>query len=216
MTEPTSRPAKKYHSIREVSAMLEVAPHVLRYWETQFSVLRPRKNRAGTRMYQERDLDILRSIREMLYDRGYTISGARQRLLRNDDAGWRRANRRPNSISWRPTIASGCARSATNWRGCSISCANRPRDRPRRPIFPLNRRGGATRVPVQVSGRGVAQPGSALAWGASGRWFKSSRPDQFFVVTPRGGRPGARRRRGVVRFHLGRCPARLRPVGEIP
>lgn len=81
MTEPTSRPAKKYHSIREVSEMLEVAPHVLRYWETQFSVLRPRKNRAGTRMYQERDLDILRSIREMLYERGYTISGARQRLL---------------------------------------------------------------------------------------------------------------------------------------
>lgn len=81
MAEPTSRPSKKYLSIREVSEQLDVAPHVLRYWETQFSVLRPRKNRAGTRMYQERDLDILRSIREMLYERGYTISGARQRLL---------------------------------------------------------------------------------------------------------------------------------------
>jgi DNA-binding transcriptional MerR regulator len=71
---------RKYYSIREVSEVLEIKPHVLRYWETQFSQLRPRKHRGGARMYQERDLDLLRTIREMLYDRGYTIAGARQRL----------------------------------------------------------------------------------------------------------------------------------------
>jgi len=53
---------------------------VLRYWETQFPLLRPKKNRGGNRMYQDRDLDLLRSIQEMLYQRGYTISGARKRL----------------------------------------------------------------------------------------------------------------------------------------
>ena len=71
------QPTRKYYSIREVSELLEVKAHVLRYWETQFPHLRPRKHRGGARMYQDRDLDLLRSIKEMLYDRGYTIAGAR-------------------------------------------------------------------------------------------------------------------------------------------
>lgn len=72
--------SRKYHSISDVSEMLKVKPHVLRYWETQFPLLRPKKSRGGSRMYQERDLDMLRSIRQMLYERGYTIAGARRRL----------------------------------------------------------------------------------------------------------------------------------------
>jgi DNA-binding transcriptional MerR regulator len=71
---------KRYHSISEVSELLDVRPHVLRYWETQFPALRPKKSRGGARRYQERDLDLLRSIKEMLYERGYTIAGARQRI----------------------------------------------------------------------------------------------------------------------------------------
>jgi len=83
MAEAEPVPAKKkYYSISEVSEMLQVKSHVLRYWETQFPLLRPRKNRGGNRMYQEKDLDMLRSIQEMLYQRGYTISGARRRLTR--------------------------------------------------------------------------------------------------------------------------------------
>jgi len=78
MTEPTAR--KRYHSISEVAEMLALEPYVLRYWETQFPNLRPRKNRAGTRMYQEKDIDLLRTIQQMLHDRGYTIAGARRRL----------------------------------------------------------------------------------------------------------------------------------------
>jgi DNA-binding transcriptional MerR regulator len=80
MAETTPRPAKRYYSIREVSELLDEKPHVLRYWETQFPLLRPRKNRAGNRMYQERDLDLLRSIQEMLHVRGYTIAGARTHI----------------------------------------------------------------------------------------------------------------------------------------
>ncbi|MBP7669000.1 MAG: MerR family transcriptional regulator [Candidatus Eisenbacteria bacterium] len=72
---------KPYRSIREVSEAMGVKAHVLRYWETQFSMLRPRKNRAGVRMYRPKDLDVLREIRHLLYDRGFTIAGARRKLL---------------------------------------------------------------------------------------------------------------------------------------
>ncbi len=80
MTEITPRPSKRYHSISEVSELLDVKPHVLRYWETQFLLLKPKKSRGGSRMYQDRDIDLLRSIKEMLYVRGYTIAGARKRM----------------------------------------------------------------------------------------------------------------------------------------
>lgn len=76
--EPESKP---YRSISEVSEMLDVKPHVLRYWETQFSMLRPRKNRAGNRMYRPEDVRLLLRIKELLYERRYTIAGARRTLL---------------------------------------------------------------------------------------------------------------------------------------
>ncbi|MFH1145235.1 MAG: MerR family transcriptional regulator [Candidatus Eisenbacteria bacterium] len=72
---------KPYRSIREVSEAMGVKAHVLRYWETQFSMLRPRKNRAGVRMYRPKDLELLKEIRHLLYDRGFTIAGARRKLL---------------------------------------------------------------------------------------------------------------------------------------
>uniref|UniRef100_A0A832I3B5 MerR family transcriptional regulator n=1 Tax=Eiseniibacteriota bacterium TaxID=2212470 RepID=A0A832I3B5_UNCEI len=72
---------KRYRSISEVSEMVGVKPHVLRYWETQFSMLRPRKNRAGNRMYRPEDLKVLLRIKELLYDRRFTIAGARRTLL---------------------------------------------------------------------------------------------------------------------------------------
>ncbi|MBM3318127.1 MAG: MerR family transcriptional regulator [Candidatus Eisenbacteria bacterium] len=73
-------PEKPYRSIREVSELLDIKPHVLRYWETQFAMLRPRKNRAGARMYQPKDIDLLREIRGLLHERGFTIAGARRKL----------------------------------------------------------------------------------------------------------------------------------------
>lgn len=76
--EPES---KLYRSISEVSDMLAVKPHVLRYWETQFSMLRPKKNRAGNRMYRPEEVRLLLRIKELLYDRRYTIAGARRTLL---------------------------------------------------------------------------------------------------------------------------------------
>ena len=77
----TESESKLYRSISEVSEMVGVKPHVLRYWETQFSMLRPRKDRAGNRMYRPEEIELLVRIRDLLYQRRFTIAGARRRLL---------------------------------------------------------------------------------------------------------------------------------------
>lgn len=71
---------KLYYSIGEVSELLGVKPHVLRYWETQFPALNPKKNRAGNRAYRMRDIKLLMAIRNLLYEKKYTIAGARSKL----------------------------------------------------------------------------------------------------------------------------------------
>jgi DNA-binding transcriptional MerR regulator len=83
-------PAKRYFTIGEVSELCGVKPHVLRYWETQFSMLRPKKNRAGNRMYRPDEIKLLLRIKELLYARRYTIAGAKRTLenkLANLEAG---------------------------------------------------------------------------------------------------------------------------------
>lgn len=77
----TGTKARAYHSISEVSTMAGVEPHVLRYWETQFKMLRPKKNRAGNRMYRPKDIGLVMTIKKLLYEQGFTISGARRKLL---------------------------------------------------------------------------------------------------------------------------------------
>jgi DNA-binding transcriptional MerR regulator len=72
---------KLYYSISEVSDLVGVKPHVLRYWETQFKVLRPRKGRGGARMYRKRDVEILFDIKQLLYDQRFTIEGAKRKIL---------------------------------------------------------------------------------------------------------------------------------------
>ena len=72
---------KLYRSISEVSDRLAIKPHVLRYWETQFPSLRPQKNRAGNRIYKPEDIQLLDRVKELLYDRRFTIEGARRHLL---------------------------------------------------------------------------------------------------------------------------------------
>lgn len=74
-------PAKRYFSIGEASELCAVKPHVLRYWELEFPQIKPVKRRGNRRYYQRKDLDAIRNIRGLLYDRGFTVSGARQQLL---------------------------------------------------------------------------------------------------------------------------------------
>ena len=76
---------KTYYSIREVCEKTNLEPHVLRYWESEFPVLRPKKNRAGNRAYREKDIDIVFNIKHLLYEEQYTIPGAKKRLAAAKD-----------------------------------------------------------------------------------------------------------------------------------
>ena len=75
-----SIPAKRYFTIGEVGDLCGVKPHVLRYWEQEFTQLRPMKRRGNRRYYQHHEVLMIRRIRDLLYDQGFTISGARQKM----------------------------------------------------------------------------------------------------------------------------------------
>ncbi len=93
MLEPTNNnelpaiPGKRYFTIGEVSELCAVKPHVLRYWEQEFPQLKPVKRRGNRRYYQRDDVLTIRQIRALLYDQGYTIGGARQRMTDEDGDG---------------------------------------------------------------------------------------------------------------------------------
>jgi DNA-binding transcriptional MerR regulator len=90
MLEPSSNrelpqiPGKRYFTIGEVSDLCGVKPHVLRYWEQEFPQLSPLKRRGNRRYYQRQDVILIRQIRNLLYDQGFTIGGARQWLSGRD------------------------------------------------------------------------------------------------------------------------------------
>ena len=91
MLEPSNNnelpaiPGKRYFTIGEVSELCAVKPHVLRYWEQEFPQLKPVKRRGNRRYYQRDDVLTIRQIRSLLYDQGYTIGGARQRMTDEGD-----------------------------------------------------------------------------------------------------------------------------------
>ena len=85
-------PAKRYFTIGEVSELCGVKPHVLRYWEQEFTQLKPVKRRGNRRYYQHHEVLLIRRIRELLYEQGFTISGARNRLDSVGDEGEAKAN----------------------------------------------------------------------------------------------------------------------------
>ena len=80
-------PDKEYFRIGEVAEIAQVEPYVLRFWETEFGKLRPTKTRTSQRVYSRRDVSLVLRIRDLLYEEGYTISGARRRLRLGGAAG---------------------------------------------------------------------------------------------------------------------------------
>jgi DNA-binding transcriptional MerR regulator len=84
-------PAKRYFTIGEVSELCAVKPYVLRYWEQEFTQLRPVKRRGNRRYYQHHEVLLIRRIRELLYEQGFTISGARNRLAESTHGAVRQA-----------------------------------------------------------------------------------------------------------------------------
>jgi len=93
MLEPSNNnelppiPGKRYFTIGEVSDLCEVKPHVLRYWEQEFPQLKPVKRRGNRRYYQRQDVVMIRQIRSLLYEQGYTIGGARLQLTEPEKDG---------------------------------------------------------------------------------------------------------------------------------
>ena len=96
-------PAKRYFTIGEVSDLCGVKPHVLRYWEQEFTQLRPVKRGGNRRYYQHHEVLLIRRIRELLYQDGFTISGARNRL---DEVAARKREDAEESVSLREQLAS--------------------------------------------------------------------------------------------------------------
>jgi len=86
-----SIPAKRYFTIGEVSDLCGVKPYVLRYWEQEFTQLKPMKRRGNRRYYQHHEVLLIRRIRDLLYEQGFTISGARNRLTESGPAGLARS-----------------------------------------------------------------------------------------------------------------------------
>ena len=92
-------PAKRYFTIGEVSELCGVKPHVLRYWEQEFTQLKPVKRRGNRRYYQHHEVLLVRRIRDLLYEQGFTISGARNRLDEGAGAGKApRADAQPGAV----------------------------------------------------------------------------------------------------------------------
>ena len=77
---PPQQPSKLFYRIGEVSSITGLEPYVLRYWETEFPHLRPEKRKSGQRLYTKKDLDNILQVKQLLYQSGYTISGARKKL----------------------------------------------------------------------------------------------------------------------------------------
>lgn len=100
-------PAKRYFTIGEVSELCGVKPHVLRYWEQEFTQLRPVKRRGNRRYYQHHEVLLIRRIRELLYEQGFTINGARNRL---DSPGSERAAAEPADSDAQAVDARGAAK----------------------------------------------------------------------------------------------------------
>ncbi len=93
-------PAKRYFTIGEVSDLCAVKPHVLRYWEQEFTQLKPVKRRGNRRYYQHHEVLLIRRIRDLLYEQGFTINGARHRL--ESRGRWRRRRVAPRRALSRP------------------------------------------------------------------------------------------------------------------
>ena len=138
-------PGKRYFTIGEVSELCGVKPHVLRYWEQEFPQLKPVKRRGNRRYYQRQDVIVIRQIRSLLYDQGFTIGGARNKLTgeeaRTDviaepadrQAGARRARRAdedPAALKLHPLahpMPLGLARADRSGGASPACCGSRPR-----------------------------------------------------------------------------------------
>ena len=127
-------PAKRYFTIGEVADLCDVKPHVLRYWEQEFAQLKPMKRRGNRRYYQHHEVLMVRRIRELLYEQGFTISGARNRL--RELASGHGGKQEPASPVPEPDVGPGQGlgpgRGGFLWKGFAAATRTRRQVRSRR------------------------------------------------------------------------------------
>jgi len=111
-------PAKRYFTIGEVAELCDVKPHVLRYWEQEFAQLRPMKRRGNRRYYQHHEVLMIRRIRDLLYDEGFTISGARGKLQE-----WMHAEKNATALAKLETGSSSVPHRTEGFAGWSTALA---------------------------------------------------------------------------------------------
>ena len=160
----TKIPNKLFFKIGEVCEITDTQPYVLRYWESEFPALAPAKNSSGQRIYRRRDIETVLRIKQLLYDEGFTIAGAKKRL-ETELAGKS------------PTPQSDAAASDDSKPDPSARVLREVREQLQGILTLLERNDRSTGLTHR---RDVAQPGSAPAWGAGGRRFKSGHPDHDF------------------------------------
>ena len=119
-TELPPIPAKRYFTIGEVSELCGVKPHVLRYWEQEFTQLKPVKRRGNRRYYQHHEVLLIRRIRELLYEEGFTISGARNRLDHSASTTDEQPSRSARAAAQAQAAAANGANGATGGNGVDI------------------------------------------------------------------------------------------------
>jgi DNA-binding transcriptional MerR regulator len=99
-------PEKQYFKIGEVSEILDVEPYVLRYWESEFKILKPTRTRARQRLYHKKDLELLMEIKHLLYDEKFTIAGAKKRLqeMKKQSSAEKRAKKTGKAVKARDEV----------------------------------------------------------------------------------------------------------------
>ena len=135
-----SIPAKRYFTIGEVSDLCGVKPHVLRYWEQEFTQLRPMKRRGNRRYYQHHEVLMIRRIRDLLYDQGFTISGARNKMQELFDAGsGKRINGEllPEDVAVIKAIEASDSPFANSEQAPNLSCSTDPWQWVRHELFEI-------------------------------------------------------------------------------
>lgn len=147
-----SIPSKRYFTIGEVSDLCGVKPHVLRYWEQEFTQLKPIKRRGNRRYYQHHEVLLIRRIRNLLYDQGFTISGARQQLSTNstkNTAVTQNNNEQPTEAQTSAEsdeFKLGFAQTSTTWQTTPIALAAKPETK-REPLSVLEFDSSASALP---------------------------------------------------------------------
>ena len=164
-------PNKLFFKIGEVCEITDTQPYVLRYWESEFPSLAPAKNSSGQRIYRRRDIETVLRIKQLLYEEGFTIAGAKKRL--EAEMSGRSADSPSSAATPLERRRHATAGDEDKGRQALLEVREQLRE-----ILTLLDRNGRSQCLSRSQPRDVAQPGSAPAWGAGGRRFKSGHPDQ--------------------------------------